>query len=93
MKDKIIYLLIALSIYPALLSAAPKEEKVFAGYFDIPINSPEGTEVIGRIHLERNKDVLQPPFLPVTILRFSSKRTDCSIWTPDTTYPNELWEC
>ena len=61
MKNKILYLLIVLSIYPAILSAAPKEEKVFADYFDIPINSPEGTEVIGRIHLERNKDVLTAP--------------------------------
>ncbi len=37
------------------------QEKVFAQYFDIPVNSPEGTEVIGRIHLERNKDVLTHP--------------------------------
>ena len=55
MKDKILHLLIVLFIFPALASAAPKEEKVFANYFDIPVNSPEGTEVIGRIHLERNK--------------------------------------
>lgn len=61
MKDKILQLLIVLFIFPALASAAPKEEKVFANYFDIPVNSPEGTEVIGRIHLERNKDVLTNP--------------------------------
>ena len=61
MKDKILHLLIVLFIFPALASAAPKEEKVFANYFDIPVNSPEGTEVIGRIHLERNKDVLTNP--------------------------------
>lgn len=61
MKDKILHLLIVLFIFPALASAAPKEEKVFANYFDIPVNSPEGTEVIGRIHLERNKDVLTSP--------------------------------
>lgn len=36
-------------------------EKIFATYFDIPVNSPQGTEVIGRIHLERNKDVLTSP--------------------------------
>lgn len=35
--------------------------KIFATYFDIPINSPAGTEVTGRIHLERNKDVLTSP--------------------------------
>lgn len=34
------------------------KEKIFAGYFDILVNSAEGTEVTGRIHLERNKDVL-----------------------------------
>ena len=61
MKDKILHLLIVLFIFPALASATPKEEKVFANYFDIPVNSPEGTEVIGRIHLERNKDVLTNP--------------------------------
>lgn len=46
--------------FPTLLFAAV-QEKVFAGYFDIPTNSPEKTEVIGRIHLERNKDVLTNP--------------------------------
>lgn len=61
MKDKILHLLIVLFLFPAMLSAASKEEKIFANYFDIPVNSPEGTEVIGRIHLERNKDVLTSP--------------------------------
>lgn len=61
MKDKILHLLIVLLLFPAMLSAASKEEKVFANYFDIPVNSPEGTEVTGRIHLERNKDVLTNP--------------------------------
>lgn len=61
MKDKIIHLLIVLILFPAMLSAASKEEIVFANYFDIPVNSPEGTEVTGRIHLERNKDVLTNP--------------------------------
>lgn len=84
MKDKIIYLLIALSIYPALLSAAPKEEKVFAGYFDIPINSPEGTEVIGRIHLERNKDVLTTP-IPAGYHFEILKQTD-GLFNLDTRY-------
>lgn len=45
---------------PSLLYAAG-EEKVFAGYFDIACNSPAGTEVTGRIHLERNKDVKNSP--------------------------------
>lgn len=40
---------------------AQEKEKVFADYFDIQTNSKEGVEVIGRIHLERNKDVLTRP--------------------------------
>lgn len=36
-------------------------ERVLAGYFDILTDSPEGTEVTGRIHLERNKDVRRVP--------------------------------
>lgn len=44
---------------PLLLHASEGAgtETIFADYFDIPVNSPAGTEVIGRIHLERNKDV------------------------------------
>ena len=47
----------------ALLSftTAFAQEKIFANYFDIEVNSPKNTEVIGRIHLERNKDVLAKP--------------------------------
>ncbi|MBJ2183054.1 MAG: silent information regulator protein Sir2 [Muribaculaceae bacterium] len=37
------------------------EETVFAEYFDIPVGSPAGTEVMGRIHLKRNKDVKTNP--------------------------------
>lgn len=37
------------------------QEKIFAGYFDIETTSPKNTEVMGRIHLERNKDVLKNP--------------------------------
>ncbi|MGN0189291.1 MAG: polysaccharide lyase family 8 super-sandwich domain-containing protein [Candidatus Cryptobacteroides sp.] len=37
------------------------KERILANYFDIPINSPAGTEVTGRIHLERNKDVRVNP--------------------------------
>lgn len=60
MKNKLLFLLVILMAFPILLLAAV-QEKVFAGYFDIPTNSPEKTEVIGRIHLERNKDVLTNP--------------------------------
>lgn len=61
MKNKLLFLFIALIVFPNLLLATAVQEKVFADYFDIPTNSPEGTEVIGRIHLERNKDVLTNP--------------------------------
>ena len=64
MKNKIVYLLIALYFFPLWVSATSKGEKIFASYFDILVNSPAGTEVTGRIHLERNKDVLTRP-IPV----------------------------
>jgi len=53
------YLLLLLAAAAALTLSA--EEKVFADYFDIPVGSGEGTEVIGKIHLERNKDVATSP--------------------------------
>ncbi len=46
-------------LYPGYYGIAA--ETVFANYFDILVNSGEGTEVTGRIHLERNKDVLTNP--------------------------------
>lgn len=59
MKNSCLFILILfLSCLPF---SAVAQEEVFANYFDIPVNSPEGTEVIGRIHLERNKDVLTRP--------------------------------
>ena len=61
MRNKILFLVIVLLVCPNMLLTAVAQEKVFANYFDIPVNSPEGTEVIGRIHLERNKDVLTSP--------------------------------
>ena len=61
MRNKILFLVIVLLVCPNMLPTAVAQEKVFANYFDIPVNSPEGTEVIGRIHLERNKDVLTSP--------------------------------
>lgn len=47
----------------AIMSQA--QEKVLASYFDIPVGSKAGTEVMGRIHLERNKDVRTNP-IPAT---------------------------
>lgn len=57
MKLKFITLLICLCTLAQMRAA----EKVFAEYFDIPMGSPAGTEVTGRIHLERNKDVATRP--------------------------------
>lgn len=51
---------ISIALCLPLLSATAQEQ-VFAEYFDIPVGSPEGTEVTGRIHLERNKDVHTKP--------------------------------
>lgn len=56
-----LFLLLFSFFNPCLLFSAAVKETVFAGYFDIPVGSPAGTEVIGRIHLERNKDVLTNP--------------------------------
>ncbi len=56
---KLRFLTLLLCICAALGLRA--EEKVFAEYFDIPVGSPAGTEVTGRIHLERNKDVHTSP--------------------------------
>lgn len=61
MKKNFLYLMAICLLCPWLLSASLAQEKVFAGYFDIPVGSTEGTEVTGRIHLERNKDVLTCP--------------------------------
>jgi len=59
MKKTIILLLIALVLFQ--INTASAQEKIFANYFDIQVNSQKNAEVIGRIHLERNKDVLTNP--------------------------------
>ena len=61
------------------------QEKVFAQYFDIPVNSPEGTEVIGRIHLERNKDVLTHP-IPAGYHFEILKQDETSLFEVETRY-------
>lgn len=59
MKRNLFFTLVMMLCFLPLKILA--QETIFAGYFDVPINSPEGTEVVGRIHLERNKDVLTNP--------------------------------
>lgn len=60
MKRKAFPMLLLLFLCCGMLAAQDKET-VFASYFDIPVSSPAGTEITGRIHLERNKDVLTSP--------------------------------
>lgn len=48
--------LFLIASYPLLA-----QEKIFAGYFDIQTGSSQNTQVTGRIHLERNKDVHKTP--------------------------------
>ncbi|MGJ7032547.1 polysaccharide lyase family 8 super-sandwich domain-containing protein [Niabella hirudinis] len=54
MKKQLLFILTGLCI--AAFSHA--QETIFAGYFDIAAGSPKGTGVMGKIHLQRNKDVL-----------------------------------
>ncbi|MEG1585954.1 MAG: silent information regulator protein Sir2, partial [Bacteroidales bacterium] len=48
-------------LFSGFVTDIASQEKIFANYFDILTGSPGGSEVIGRIHLERNKDVLTSP--------------------------------
>lgn len=57
--NRLKHIVLAVGLLSAV--AAGAEEKVFADYFDIPVGSGEGTEVIGKIHLERNKDLPANP--------------------------------
>lgn len=61
MKRNRFYVILGLLLCCHMQFRLQAQEKVFADYFDIPMDSPEGTEVTGRIHLERNKDVYTVP--------------------------------
>ena len=54
-------ILFFLLLFTSWAEMAFSREVVFANYFDIPVNSAATTEVTGRIHLERNKDVRTRP--------------------------------
>ncbi len=56
---KYLYLLLLLWLLHSTTLIA--QEKIFAGYFDISAGSEKGEQIIGKIHLERNKDVLTAP--------------------------------
>jgi chondroitin AC lyase len=61
MTTRFLYLVFTCCIFSWIGTPAAAQEKILASYFDIPINSMEDTEVNGRIHLERNKDVETSP--------------------------------
>lgn len=54
-------LLIAIALFATTFAAFPAAEVVQASYFDIPLGAKPGDEVIGRIHLERNRLVHDVP--------------------------------
>lgn len=64
MKTPKILFLLSFLTFCLTVVPANAQEKIFARYFDIPVGSKAGTEVTGRIHLERNKDVLTRPVPP-----------------------------
>lgn len=57
MMKKLIWSVLTITWFS--LTPALAQEKIFAAYFDIEVNSQKNAEVTGRIHLERNKDVLK----------------------------------
>lgn len=85
MKRNRIYAILTLVLCCFTHLTMQAQEKVFANYFDIPVNSPEGTEVIGRIHLERNKDVLTRP-IPEGYRFEIVKQDEAALFTLETRY-------
>lgn len=68
----------------ATLYTANAQEKIFAGYFDIATGSAGGTEVTGKIHLERNKDARTAP-IPKTY-HFDIARQDGNLFSIATAF-------
>ena len=62
-------------------------EILFANYFDIQTNQEQGEEVIGKIHLKRNKDINSNP-IPKTY-QFSIKTADTDIFEVETIFDDE----
>lgn len=85
MKTKILNIVTGILLCNLIAFSAVAQEKVFANYFDIPINSKEGTEVTGRIHLERNKDVLTHP-IPEGYRFEIIKQAEDNLFSIDTRY-------
>lgn len=84
MKKRIVHILVGIFLLNVFALSATAQEKIYANYFDIPINSTEGTEVTGRIHLERNKDVWTRS-IPKGY-HFEIIRQDGDLFTLDTRY-------
>lgn len=85
MRKNYLYFLVICLLCPCLQLTATAQEKVFANYFDIPAGSGEGTEVTGRIHLERNKDVLTRP-IPEGYRFEIVKQPEDNLFSLDTRY-------
>lgn len=85
MKTKILSIVTGILLCNLIAFSAVAQEKVFANYFDIPINSKEGTEVTGRIHLERNKDILTHP-IPEGYRFEIIKQAEDNLFSIDTRY-------
>lgn len=85
MKTKILNIVTGILLCNLIAFSAVAQEKVFANYFDIPINSKEGTEVTGRIHLERNKDILTHP-IPEGYRFEIIKQAEDNLFSIDTRY-------
>lgn len=85
MKTKILNIVTGILLCNLIAFSAVAQEKVFANYFDIPINSKEGTEVTGCIHLERNKDVLTHP-IPEGYRFEIIKQAEDNLFSIDTRY-------
>ena len=85
MKRNRIYAILMLVLCCFTHFTMQAQEKVFADYFDIRTNSTEGTEVIGRIHLERNKDVLTRP-IPESYRFEILEQDEAALFTLETRY-------
>lgn len=79
---KKIYLMLLLA---CLFLGGYAQETIFCDYFDIPLCSAAGTEVLGKVHLERNKDVRKLP-IPKGYRFVIDKQDADALFTIDTRY-------
>ncbi|OXA76533.1 hypothetical protein SAMN05444397_1187 [Flavobacterium aquidurense] len=60
------------------------QEKIFANYFDIQLNSEKNTEVVGGINLERNKYRLTSPITKT--YRFTIAKQEDNLFSVETRF-------